>query len=87
MYAEQEITAKTIADAAEKGDKTALEVYKICGEKLGKGISVLIDILNPEVIVIGSIFVRSNSLIAAIIVSSNRPVGVLVSRFSLLLTR
>lgn len=63
MYAEQEITAKTIADAAEKGDKTALEVYKICGEKLGKGISVLIDILNPEVIVIGSIFVRSNHLL------------------------
>lgn len=63
LYAEQEITAKTIADAAEKGDKTALEVYKICGEKLGKGISVLIDILNPEVIVIGSIFVRSNHLL------------------------
>lgn len=63
LYAEQEITAKTIADAAEKGDKTALEVYKICGEKLGKGISVLIDILNPEIIVIGSIFVRSNHLL------------------------
>ena len=63
LYAEQEITAKTIADAAENGDKTALEVYKICGEKLGKGISVLIDILNPEVIVIGSIFVRSNHLL------------------------
>lgn len=63
LYTEQEITAKTIADAAEKGDKTALEVYKICGEKLGKGISVLIDILNPEIIVIGSIFVRSNHLL------------------------
>ena len=63
LYAEQEITAKTIADAAQNGDKTALEVYKICGEKLGKGISVLIDILNPEVIVIGSIFVRSNHLL------------------------
>lgn len=63
LYADGEITAKTIAAAAEKGDKTALEVYRICGEKLGKGLSVLIDLLNPERIVIGSIFARSRDLI------------------------
>ena len=59
----QEVTAKTVADAADKGDETAKEVYRICGEQLGKGLSVLIDILNPERIVIGSIFARSENLL------------------------
>ena len=55
----KDITAKSIADAAAKGDPTACEVYRLSGEYLGKGLSVLIDILNPEKIVIGSIFARS----------------------------
>ena len=59
----QEVTAKTVADAADKGDETAKEVYRICGEQLGIGLSVLIDILNPEKIVIGSIFARSENLL------------------------
>ena len=60
--AQNDITAKSIADAAAKGDPTALEVYRISGEYLGKGLSLLIDILNPEKIVIGSIFARNQSL-------------------------
>lgn len=59
----KDVTAKSVAEAARKGDETALEVYRICGEYLGKGLSVLIDILNPEVIVIGSIFARSGHLL------------------------
>lgn len=58
-----DVTAKAVADAAYKGDETAKEVYRICGEQLGKGLSVLIDILNPERIVIGSIFARSEDLL------------------------
>ena len=57
------INAKTIADAADAGDKTAIEVYAKCGEYLGSGLSVLIDILNPQRIVLGSIFKRSANLI------------------------
>lgn len=57
------ISAKTIADAADLGDETAKEAYRICGEKLGEGLSIIIDILNPERIVIGSIFVRSQNLL------------------------
>lgn len=60
----KDVTAKAVAEAAEKGDETAIEVYRICGEYLGKGLSVLIDILNPDVIVIGSIFARSGHLLA-----------------------
>ena len=58
-----EVTAKTIADAANAGDETALEVYRTCGEHLGKGLSIIIDILNPEVIVIGSVFARAQNLL------------------------
>ena len=58
-----EVTAKTIADAAEAGDELAIEVYRRSGEALGKGLSILIDILNPERIVIGSIFARSHTLL------------------------
>ena len=59
----ESITAKTIADAAHAGDETALAVFRLCGEKLGAGLSVLIDILNPERIVIGSIFARAEDLL------------------------
>lgn len=58
-----DVTAKTVADAADAGDETALEVYRTCGEYLGKGLSILIDLLNPEVIVIGSVFARSHNLL------------------------
>lgn len=58
-----DVTAKTVGIAADNGDETAIEVYRICGEQLGRGLSVLIDILNPERIVIGSIFARSENLL------------------------
>lgn len=59
----RDVTAKTVADAAHAGDETAINVYKKCGEYLGKGLSIVIDLLNPEVIVIGSIFARSSDLL------------------------
>lgn len=59
----EKITAKKIADCAKSGDMEALRVYDICAEKLGAGLSILIDILNPEKIVIGSIFERSGELL------------------------
>ncbi|MBE6756585.1 MAG: ROK family protein [Ruminococcaceae bacterium] len=57
------VTAKSIAESALEGDETARKVYEICGKQLGRGLSVLIDILNPEKIVIGSIFQRSENLL------------------------
>ena len=58
-----DISAKTVADAAGAGDVTAIEVYRVSGEMLGRGLSVLVDILNPEVIIIGSVFSRSRELL------------------------
>ncbi len=57
------VTAKTIAEAAHGGDETALRVYRNCGTRLGQALSVLVDILNPECIVIGSIFARAGDLL------------------------
>lgn len=58
------LTAKSVADAAREGDPLALEIYETSGYYLGWGLAMLIDILNPEVIVIGSIFERSGDLLS-----------------------
>lgn len=58
-----DITAKSVAEAALQGDETALDVYNTCAQHLGKGLSLLIDILNPELIVLGSIYGRAKSLL------------------------
>ena len=53
------LTAANIAKAMYEGDEFATAVYKKCAEYLGRGLSVIIDIINPEAIVIGSIFERN----------------------------
>ncbi len=57
------LTAKIVGDAAEAGDELGLEIYEISGRHLGKALSIFIDILNPEVIAIGSIFARSTDIL------------------------
>lgn len=53
------ITARDVGIAAENGDSVAIEIFEISAHYLGLGLSILIDILNPERIILGSIFVRS----------------------------
>ncbi len=62
-YKTEEITAKLLAEQARNGDKVALEAFRITGEKLGEAAAVMIDMLNPEAIVIGSIFARCEDLL------------------------
>lgn len=57
------LTAKDVALAAIKSDATATEIIRISGEYLGRGLAVLIDVLNPECIVIGSIYARNEALL------------------------
>jgi glucokinase len=59
----ENLNTKILADMAHAGDKDALSVFEASAEKLGAGLSVVIDILNPERIVIGSIFARSSDLL------------------------
>lgn len=54
-----QITARKIAEQSAVGNEDALEVYRICGRMLGKGLAIVIDLLNPEKIVLGSIFARA----------------------------
>lgn len=58
-----QLTAKSVALAAREGDPLAKEIYAISGRYLGKGLAVLIDLLNPSLIVIGSVFARSRDLL------------------------
>ena len=52
-----------LAEYASKGDVIAKEAYRISGEMLGRGLAVLIDLFNPEKIVIGSVFARAEALL------------------------
>ena len=55
--------AKSVAEAAKAGDETALEVWRVSGEKLGAALAMLVDLFNPERVVIGSIFARGGDLL------------------------
>ena len=59
----EKINARVIADLADAGDDMCRGLYRTCGERLGETLSVLIDILNPEKIVLGGIFMRSENLL------------------------
>ena len=50
--------ARDVFEAAGKGEAVALKVIEISARKLGHGLAVILDVLNPERIVIGSIFTR-----------------------------
>ncbi|TCN01881.1 glucokinase [Paenibacillus sp. BK033] len=57
------ITAKLVGEAARAGDELALDVMGNVGRQLGRGLAVLVDVLNPERIVIGSIYARQQALL------------------------
>lgn len=57
------VTAKSVGDAAIAGDPLAIEIYRLSGHYLGRALAILVDILNPEVIVIGSVFSRAEDLL------------------------
>ena len=52
-----------IFQAAAAGDGRAVQIVSRVADSLGRGIALLIDILNPEAIVLGSIFARQESLL------------------------
>ncbi len=56
-------TARDVAEAAAAGDELALEIIRCVGEYWGMALAILVDILNPERIVMGSLAVRLGDLI------------------------
>jgi len=55
-WAARHSTARDVILAAKSGDKTARAVLRESGEKLGAALAVLVDILNPEKIVLGTLY-------------------------------
>lgn len=49
----KDITLEDILDAANHDDTLAIELIAAIGEKLGKGIAILINLYNPELIILG----------------------------------
>jgi len=57
------ISPEVMAKYAYAGDALAIQFFNEIGENLGSTLAMLIDMLNPERIVIGSIFVRCEKLL------------------------
>jgi len=61
--APEQLTAAEVGRAAEQGDAFALAVWHEVGTKLGEALALLVDVLNPDCIVIGSIYARCERLL------------------------
>jgi glucokinase len=57
------ITAQAVGSAAEAGDALAVRILSDCGRYLGRGLAMIIDIINPQRIVIGSIYARCRAFL------------------------
>ncbi|MHA6484887.1 ROK family protein [Paenibacillus sp. strain BS8-2] len=57
------MTAEKVGMAALHGDADAMAIIRMAGRQLGRGLSFIVDILNPEKIIIGSIYHRQRSLL------------------------
>lgn len=58
----ESLSGQQICALAEKGEPRASHIIDLSAEYLGRGLAILIDIFNPERIIIGSIFTRSEFL-------------------------
>jgi glucokinase len=59
------VSARDVLRAAQSGDKVALRIIAVCGRKLGETLGILVDVLNPERIVIGGLAMRFGELLLA----------------------
>lgn len=60
---QEDVTAKTIFDAVKKGDQLAIMVAEEFGDYLGKALSVVAGVVNPEVFVIGGGVSKAGSVL------------------------
>ena len=57
------VTTKKLAEAAHNGDAFAKKVFSRSGKMLGKTLAILVDLFNPERIVIGGVYMRASDLL------------------------
>ena len=60
-----EITPYLVAKAAEAGDPVAKRIFEIMGEYIGLGLTSVVNLLNPEKIIIGGGVAESGELLLA----------------------
>ena len=65
LAGDNEITLSIIIKAAKQDDIFAIDLLQKAGEKIGEGISTLIHLFNPQVLVIGGEIADSGDLIIA----------------------
>lgn len=54
----EQVTAKDVGVAADAGDSMARRILTESGRRLGRALAILVDLLNPERIVLGGVYVR-----------------------------
>jgi glucokinase len=57
------LTARDIWNAAQSGDAVALRIVRSTGKRLGEAMAILIDLFNPESIVVGGLALRMGDAI------------------------
>lgn len=58
-----QVTAKDVGEAALAGDVVAQRIVTCTAERLGQALAILVDILNPQCIVIGGLALRLGNLV------------------------
>ena len=62
-FADERLTGRDVVERAYAGDAAALRAVVTSGERLGRGVAVLMDVLNPELIVVGGMGSRLGDLL------------------------
>jgi glucokinase-like ROK family protein len=57
------ISYMDVVDSALKGDSFAIDILSKVGSELGRGIAMLVQILNPELIIFGGKMIKANHLL------------------------
>lgn len=60
-----ELTARDVCAAARRGDAVAMRIVRSTGKRLGQVLAILVDILNPERVVIGGLAMRTGEMLLA----------------------
>jgi len=71
-HEEGRLSAKDLAEATRAGDEFAVKILEESARMLGRGLALLVDVLNPELIVIGSVYARNEDLFRDIAVEEMR---------------
>ncbi len=72
LAGQPEITARTVAEAARNGDPMARRVFERAARMMGLAVGSMLNLLNPEVVVIGGGVARSWDLVEGPLVEAAR---------------